>query len=99
MSGRLLRWLYDFLRDRNQRVLVDGAYSPWLLVEDGVPQGSVLSCLLFTLFIADMHDEPPHIAQPPAAPAVCTLLTTLPTGPLPTTSPLPVPPSSPNSTK
>ena len=71
VSGRLLRWLYDFLRDRNQRVLVDGAYSPWLLVKDGVPQGSVLSCLLFTLFIADMHGEPPHIAQPPAAPAVC----------------------------
>ena len=31
----------------------------------------MLSCLLFTLFIADMHGEPPHIAQPPAAPAVC----------------------------
>ena len=71
VRGRLLRWLHDFLRDRCQRVIVDGVASPWLLVEDGVPQGSVLSCVLFTLFIADMHSAPPHRVLPPPAPGRC----------------------------
>ena len=69
IRGLLLRWICDFLRDRVQRVRVEGALSSWRLVEDGVPQGSVLSCLLFVLFTSDIHASPPHAIAPLPGPA------------------------------
>jgi ribonuclease HI len=71
IRGRPLRWLHDFLRDRAQRVTVDGALSSWRLTEDGVPQGSVLACLLFILFLADLNGEPPHAPLPLPMVDVC----------------------------
>ena len=62
IRGRLLRWIANFLSDRVQRVCVDGMYSSWLTLEDGVPQGSVLSCTLYIIFAHDV------LSQPVAAP-------------------------------
>lgn len=56
IRGRMLAWLRSFLSERTQRTLVDGAASPQASLEDGVPQGSVLSCILFNLFVADLAD-------------------------------------------
>ena len=46
-SGNLLNLSCDFLRNRKQRVLLNGQVSDWSDVRAGVPQGSILDPLLF----------------------------------------------------
>ena len=47
----LLDWLHNYLCDRTQRVVVEGAHSDAATVLSGVPQGSVLGLLLFLAYI------------------------------------------------
>ena len=46
ISGTLLETLTEILKDRKQRVVLNGENSSWANVEAGVPQGSILGPLM-----------------------------------------------------
>ena len=58
VCGKMERWLTNFLSNRNQRVRIENHLSELKPVLSGVPQGGVLSGLLFSLYINDL---PHHI--------------------------------------
>ena len=47
ISGNLLNLLSNFLRNRKQRVILNGQNSSWVDVNAGIPQVSILDPLLF----------------------------------------------------
>lgn len=50
-SSSSIRWFDSYLKDRSQRVLLDESSSDWCPLSVGVPQGGVLSPLIFSIFI------------------------------------------------
>ena len=49
--------LTNFLKDRKQRVFLNGQKSTWVNVEAGNPQGSILRPLLFSIYINDLFEN------------------------------------------
>ena len=51
ITGGALEWVRSYLTDRTQRVVMGGTLSDPLPLNIGIPQGSVLGRLLFTIYM------------------------------------------------
>ena len=45
----------SYLSDRWQHVKINGTFSTWSALEQGVPQGSVLGPVLFSIYLTDLY--------------------------------------------
>ena len=59
-----IEWIKSYLEGRSQSVMIEGCLSKLLMVSSGVPQGSILGPLLYTLFT----NELPEIVKAPTLP-------------------------------
>ena len=51
----VVRWLFSFLKDRQQRVKLGSCLSDWDDITGGMPQGSWLGPLIFITYIDDLN--------------------------------------------
>ena len=51
IKGKLYRWIKSFLTDRLIQTNINDSLSSKDVLEEGLPQGSALSCTLFLMFI------------------------------------------------
>jgi hypothetical protein len=56
ISGIALQWLQSYLSGRSQSILIDGTSSAPVSISTGVPQGSVLGPLIFTIYMLGIGD-------------------------------------------
>ena len=57
ISEDVINILRDFLRNRKQRVVLNGQCSSWADVNTGVSQGSILGPQFFLIYIKDLSDS------------------------------------------
>ena len=50
----IINWVISFLCNRQQRILVDGVVTKFLNINKGVPQGTVLGPVLFSIMVNDI---------------------------------------------
>ena len=60
ITGKVGLWIYNFLANRTQTVVVQGAKSKISRVTSSVPQGTVLAPLLFNILISDIDKNVKH---------------------------------------
>ena len=53
----LLKWLYNYFEDRKIKVRLGASYSSERNLEAGVPQGAVLSPILFNVMLSDLPED------------------------------------------
>ena len=53
-SEETISWFSSYVKDRFQCVQVESAFSPFLPIRWGVPQGSILGPLIFLIFIYEL---------------------------------------------
>ena len=62
LNDRIKRFLFAYLRGRQTYVEFRGKKSKFRVMKQGVPQGGVLSPLLFNLYMRNMPQPPPHVS-------------------------------------
>ena len=60
VRGKILKWIHSFLNNREAMVRVGSTLSDPVLLENGTPQGSVLSPLLFIVMMSDIPCQEIH---------------------------------------
>ena len=56
-KNQALKWISSYLSNRSQQVTTDKGESSWIDLLNGVPQGSILGPLLFTILVSDISKE------------------------------------------
>jgi len=56
VDGKVSSWIREWLRGREQRVVIEGEETNLVNVTSGVPQGSILGPILFTVYINDIDE-------------------------------------------
>ena len=56
VRGNLIKLLQSYLIGRTQRVRINGHFSESVSVTNGVPQGSLLACLFFVIYVNDLPE-------------------------------------------
>ena len=57
INGNMLTWIYSFFTYRTIQVRVNSTLSNSLQLQNGIPQGSVLSPILFAVMISDLPEN------------------------------------------
>ena len=61
LPTKVTGWISNFLVRRGIQVKADGFFSSNIYPKAGVPQGSILSPLLFLIYVSDMPDPKHHL--------------------------------------
>ena len=56
LKETLINWMEDYLKGREMRTVVKDEKSEWQAVKSGVPQGSVLTPIIFLIYINDITE-------------------------------------------